>query len=862
MELFMSDRNTNRPPRICEILFRRLLPDPEKQALLGDYEEIFKDLARSRGRFSASVWYTWQAFLTFCSMVSDSTRWSAAMLKNYLKIASRNIRRHKGYAFINIVGLAVGLACFILISLWVEHETSYDRFHEKKDRIFRLLNEISSGDFGAAVSYALGPELEAKYAEVEASCRVWPWHRSLVTYEEKRFDEVRFYLTDPSFFTVFTFPFIQGNPETALSDLHSIVITEATAERYFGDEDPMGKILHLGQPEADFHVTGVVQDVPTHSLFQFDFVSRVEHLGEDRLQRWEEWVASSYVLLHSSAEPKEVEKKIADIYEPHLSYKPDFWPVLQPLTRVHLYQSGRPGLIRQVMIFSVIAVFILIIACINFMNLTTARSVRRAKEVGLRKVTGAHRLQLIGQFFGESFVLSYLALILAVILVQFVLPAFNQFTGKSLNLMDDFFNHLFILVFVIVPLTGFIAGCYPALHLSAFRPAEVLRLSSHLRLKRSFLRQILVIFQFFVSISLIISTFIIAGQLQYIRKKDIGLDRNHVVVLLNNPDLNRRFDVFKSELGSQSGIVHVTAAAQYPMNVGQGVQVDWEGRQDDRPFVVKYTMVDYDFFETFKMDFVSGRSFSRSIPSDHAEACIINESLADLLGEGSPVGKQINFIHPFFSESERNVRVVGVVKDFHSESLHRSIRPFIFRIYRPFHQYVFVKIDPRSTKEALNHIEQAFNRFAPQYPFGYRFVDDAFENLYSTEKQLGLLFVIFGAMAIFISCLGLFGLTVHIVEQKTKEIGIRKSLGASIPALLILISKDLTRWVLISNLIAWPVAYLSMHRWLQNFAYRIDLSIWTFVLSGLVALVIAVLTLANQSIRAVTANPVDALKYE
>ncbi len=433
----MSKSKRNHPPRYGEKILRKFLPESEKQSLMGDYEEIYKDLSRNRGRFSANLWYVSQIILTFLSAVKNSIVWSAVMFKNYLKIALRNIRKHKGYSFINIVGLAVGLACFILISLWVKHEMTYDQFHVKKDRIFRILNALDTGNFAASVTYALGPELEANYSDIEASCRVWPWHRSLVQYGDIRFDEHRFYLADPSFFDVFTFTFIQGIAETALSDLHSIVITEATAQRYFGEEDPIGKTLYIAQPDADFQVTGVIANIPSNSHLQFDLITRVEHLGEDRIRRWEEWVASSYVLLRGGAERENVEEKIEGIYEGHLSYEPDYWPVLQPLHKVHLYEYGRPGLIRQVAIVSIIALFILIIACINFMNLSTARSIKRAKEVGLRKVTGARRSQLIKQFLGESFVLSYLSLVLAVIIVQIVVPVFNRFTGLQLSLMDQ-----------------------------------------------------------------------------------------------------------------------------------------------------------------------------------------------------------------------------------------------------------------------------------------------------------------------------------------------------------------------------------------------------------------------------------------
>jgi putative ABC transport system permease protein len=784
------------------------------------------------------------------------------MFMNYIKIALRTFKKEKVYSFINLAGLSLGLVCFILISLWVRHETSYDRFHDKKDRIFRILNANDNGTFGASVSYALGPELERKYPEIEASCRVWPWHRSLVKYQDKRFDEYNIYLTDPSFFTIFTFPFVEGNAETALADLNSIVITEETARRYFGEENPIGKILHVAVHNTDFTVTGVVQDIPSNSHMQFDMVARVEYLGEDRLRRWEEWVSHSYVLLRSDEDEENVEGKIAGIYEGHLDYQPDYRPVLQPLTKIHLYAFGQPGLIKQVSIFSVIAILILAIACINFMNLSTARSARRAKEVGLRKVTGARRSQLVRQFVGESLLLSYLALGLALALVDIVLPTFNAFTGKELSLTSGPAGYLIFLIFIVAPLTGLLAGCYPAFHLSGFRPAEVLKGKADFTAGRSQFRKILVVLQFSISIGLIIATLTISKQLQFIRNKDLGLDRHNVVILMNNADINSRFDVFKSELESEPGVIHVTAAAQRPTDVGQAVTIDWEGRQDDTQFAVKYTVVDYDFFKTFNMELVEGRPFSRTIASDAIEACIINESLKREIGEESPLGKQIYFEHPEFPEPARYVRVIGVVKDFHSESMYRAIRPFIFRIHRPFHQYVFIKVDPNNLEQTLGRIKKTFNLFTPEYPFEYLFLDKAYEAQYRTEKQLGQLFQIFGAFSIFISCLGLFGLAAYTAEQKTKEIGVRKILGAPVSAIILLLSKQFTKWVLLANVIAWPVSFLVMSRWLNEFAYRIHIGLGIFILSGLVTLLIALLTVGYQAIRAAVANPVDSLRYE
>jgi len=477
-------------------------------------------------------------------------------------------------------------------------------------------------------------------------------------------------------------------------------------------------------------------------------------------------------------------------------------------------------------------------------------------------VTGARRSQLVRQFVGESLLLSYLALGLALALVDIVLPTFNAFTGKELSLISGPTGYLIFLIFIVAPLTGLLAGCYPAFHLAAFRPAEVLKGKSSIATGRSQFRKILVVLQFSISIGLIIATLTISKQLQFIRNKDLGLDRHNVVILMNNADINSRFDVFKSELESEPGVIHVTAAAQRPMDVGQSVIIDWEGRQDDDQFAVRYTVVDYDFFKTFNMELVEGRPFSRTIASDDTEACIINESLKREIGEESPLGKQIYFEHPEFPESARYVRVIGVVKDFHSESMYRAIRPFIFRIHRPFHQYVFIKVDPNNLEQTLGRIEKTFNRFTPEYPFQYLFLDKAYEAQYRTEKQLGQLFQVFGAFSIFISCLGLFGLAAYTAEQKTKEIGVRKILGAPVSAIILLLSKQFTKWVLLANVIAWPVSFLVMSRWLNEFAYRIHIGLGIFILSGLAAFLIALLTVGYQAIKAAVANPVDSLRYE
>jgi len=848
-------------PKISKWLLSKIQSDYNHSPTLGDLEEEFHFICETEGVKKAKRWFHWQVLISIPSFIKHNLSWSTDMFRNYFKITLRAIKKQKIYSFINLAGLSLGLVCFILITLWAKHEMSYDQFHINKDRTFRILNAIDNGNFGTAVSYALGPELKVKYPEVEESCRIWPWHRSLIKYQDKNFDEFNFYLADPSMFTIFTFPFIKGNPETALSNLNSIVITEETAQRYFGEEDPIGKVLQVSQPEADFIVTGVIKNIPSNSHLQFDLVARVEHLGEERIQRWEEWVAFSYVLLQSQVNKKDVEEKIAGIYHEHLGQEPNYKPVFQPLTKVYLYEYGKPGLIKQVTIFSLVAIFILILACINFMNLSTARSTRRAKEVGIRKTTGGTRSQLVKQFLGESLVMSYFSLILALVFVQLVLPYFNSFTGKELKISQSF-DYLIILTLFITPLTALLAGFYPAIHLSSFKPIEALKDKIGFGKGRMSFRKILVVFQFSISIGLIAATLIVSKQLHFIRDKGIGVDRHHVVTLINNPDLHRQFDIFKNQLEQEKGIIQVTAAAQRPTNVGQWVSLDWDGREDNRQFPAKYTVVDYDFFKTFNMEIIEGRVFSKKITSDFKGACIVNESFKKLIGDETPLGKQIYFDHPDFAESDKNVQIIGVVKDFHSASLHSAIQPFLFRIHRPFNQYIFIKINPDNIDNALANIERKFKLFSKDYPYWYQFLDEAFESQYQTEKQLGVLFQLFGAFAIFISCLGLFGLAAYTAEQKTKEIGVRKVLGATFSDIILLLSKQFTKWILLANLIAWPVSYILMTQWLNEFAYRINIGVLIFITSALIALFVAMLSVSYQAIKAAIARPVESLRYE
>jgi ABC-type antimicrobial peptide transport system permease subunit len=784
------------------------------------------------------------------------------MFNNYLKIAFRNIKRHKGYYFINIAGLTIGIVCFILIGLWVKDELSFDRFHQKKDRIFRVLNRNHDGSADFNITYALGPALKAEYPEVEESCRVCLWFGSHVKYQDKIYAERNIYLSDPSFFKIFSFPFIRGNPETALSDKYSIVLTEQMAQKYFGDEDPIGKVLHLALMQGDFTVNGVIENIPMNSHLRFDLIGRIEFLGEDRLSRWEEWSGPNYVLLQPEVSPADFEAKISGLYKKNVSPDTTYVPELQPLTRVHLYELGRPGQVKKVTMFSVIAVFILLMACINFMNLATAQSSKRALEVGMRKVMGALRRQIIRQFLGEAVLIAFFALILALIVGEAVLPYFNQFTGKSLVLLSEASFPLVLTLLLVTLGTGILAGSYPSLFLSAFQPIQTLKSQHSFRNKGGGIRKALIVVQFAISIGLIVCTLLVSSQLRYIQKRDLGLERDHVVGAYVYPVLNLRFEAFKNFLLTQPGIKNVTSAAQLPFSVGENIQINWEGNPTDEMMSVDYTCVDYDFFKTFDMQILQGRPFSKEYQTDKKTACVINETVARRMGIANPIGTNIYMNHPAWPESFRPARVIGVVRDFHARSLHTAIRPFVFRMYKPWHQYAFIKIDGLHTQEALARIEEAYKTYSPDIPFDYLFLDEAFNQQYTSERQLGELFNGFSLLSVVIACLGLFGLASYTTEQKTKAIGIRKVLGASIPGIVALTTREFLKWILVANLLAWPIAYFVMSKWLQDFAYRIDISVWTFLLAAALTLIIALLTLSWQTIRAARANPVESLKYE
>ena len=783
------------------------------------------------------------------------------MFRNYIKVAFRSLFRQKGYSFINITGLAIGIAGFILISLWVNNELSFDCFHEKKERLYRVNMTRDESSFNTITPLKLGPALKDLHPEIEDFTRIRPWGRSLVKYGDKSFVEKRIFLSDPAFFKILSFPFVYGNPENALSDLNSVVLTKDASMRYFGDINPVGKMLYIHAYEKDFIVGGVIENIPDNSSIKFDMMGRIELMSKERFESWE-YAAINLVLLTKNADEGSINSKIKNFFREHLDPETTLNVVLQAIKDVHLYEYGKPGLIKQIYMFSIIAIFILLLASINFMNLSTARASKRIKEVSIRKVVGAVKKNLVFQFLGESVIISFIALGLAIILVELTLPYFNIIAGRNLSLISDQFNSIGIFLVIITLLTGIFSGGYPAFYISSFQPIRFLKGNSAGRHSNQIFRKTLTIFQFTISIVLIISTIIVHRQINYIKNKDIGLNRDLVISIPNNPELNKKFESYRTELVNTGFVQSVTSSATSPFDVGQFIPINWESHYDEEDVTMRYTMIGYDYFKTLNMSFVSGRTFSREILLDNAESCVINETAARLMGFDSPLGKEVFFKHPSFPESLKRVRIIGVVKDFHSNSMHNVIGPFLFRIYKPWQTYVYIKLNPGNTQEALAVIEETSIRMSPEYPFSFEFLDDSYNRLYNSENRLSKIFNSFSILTIFVSCLGLFGLTSYTVEQRTKEIGIRKVLGASISNIVQMLSMDFIKWVFIANAIAWPLASIVMTEWLKNFAYRFPMEWWIFIMGGGISIIIAILTVSLQTIIAAMANPVEALRYE
>ncbi len=775
------------------------------------------------------------------------------MFKNYLKTAGRVFRKDPGYSFLNTAGLAMGLACFALLTLWVRDEFNWDRFHRNSPAIHRLESNM------IAQPAPLGPFVKTNYPEVVNSVRFYFSNPLLIKSGDKPFDESGFVLADPSVFDIFTLPFAVGNPATALVEPDSVVLTETAAKKYFGNESPIGRVLTV-ENRFQVRVTGIVQNPQKNSDIQFDVLGEFRILGRFLAgyeTHWGNHQYPTYVQLAPGVDAKALTSKIAHIVTDHDPEVPTAL-TMKPLGRIHLYENGA---IRYVAIFALVAVFILLIAACNFINLTTARSGRRAKEIAVRKVIGAVRPQLIKQFLSESGLFAAAAFLIAMAVVALILPSFNALTGKDFGLSDLLKPGLFFFLLATAVGVGILAGAYPAFLLSSFRPAGLLKAGAPRTGRssgRARFRKFLVVTQFAISIILMISTLFIYKQVGFVRNFDLGIKKENIVYLPAKDPLIKSQEAFLGELTNRPGIVNATFVSSLPSSVNNtAAGMEWEGMDAGAKPAWLFVATDNRYLDTLGLTLVEGQNFADNKSVKDAPSFIINRKAAEEMKLKNPVGTR-------FSLWGWNGTIRGVVNDFHNRPLRENIQPLLLFIFPRVYGQILVKIRPESgnAPEIMARIKGVWEKFAPGIPFTYEFLDTAYDQNYQAEQKMGSEFKYFAVLGIFISCLGLVGLVAAVVEQKRKEIGIRKVLGASVSGILRQINGEFIGPILLSNLIAWPAAYGAMKMWLRGFAFHTNLSLNLFAAAAGVALVLALGTISAQSFKAARANPAQSLKNE
>jgi len=787
------------------------------------------------------------------------------MFKNYFKIAQRNILRHKAYSILNISGLAIGLASSILILLWVQDELNYDRFNTNADQLYRLT--ASAGDFKAAVSPAgMAEGLQAEMPQIKGTVRLSKPVTKLLEVGTRKFEERRGFYADSNFLQVFSYKLVKGDLATALHRPDGILITEDMARKYFGKEEPLGKIIRKDNSD-NCMVTGVLANVPSNSHLQFDYIlpmsSVTSQIPDLREKVWDRFNFYSYLLLDEKRASKAaipgLINRIQEIYKTHnKDEKIDFQ--LQPMTEIHLssgLQIDLPGHGNKeyVNIFFIVALFILAVACINFMNLATARSARRAREVGLRKVVGAARLQLIMQFLGESLIISFLSLLIAIGIVYLSLPAFNALAEKKL-VVNLFEGKLLLKLSVIALVTGLIAGSYPALFLSSFQPVKVLKGKLKLAGSNLFIRNGLVVTQFVVAIILLAGTAVVYKQLNFIKDKNLGFEKSNLLYVPMTGEIWDKQQAFKTALQQNPNTSNFSVISELPTTLETGtIDVVWEGKDPKSQIVFPSIDVDENFIDVFKIKTLGGRTFSKEFKGDSSNY-VINETAMRLMGmnEQSAIGQPLRF-------GGTNGTIIGVIKDFNFKSLQYAIEPLVLRLNRGG-GLVMVRTQPGNTEATINALEKINRQLNPSYPFTYSFLDKDLDNLYRGDQQMGRIFNLFAILAIFISCLGLYGLSAFMAEQRTREIGVRKVLGASVLSIVYQLSGSYTKLIAIATAIAVPISWLAINNWLKSFAYRIDIGWTIFLIASAIALFIAWLTVSYESIKAAIANPIRSLRTE
>ena len=788
------------------------------------------------------------------------------MFLNYIKIAVRNIVKRLSFSLINIAGFAAGMTCSILILLWVTHEMSYDRFHENGDRIYRVVTELIQGDNSrclATTPAPLSPALKQKFPEIEFYTRLYETGRKLVTYKEKKFLEADFYFADPEFFNMFSFPVFQGTAAVQQDNLDHVILTEEMAEKYFGRENPVGRVLNV-DGLGDLTISAVLRNIPENSHVKFDFIAPFELLRRlnEPIEGWGRFRYYSYIMLNKNADHAAVRNKVLTYFEEsdipipaklHLQQLPDIY--FDADFSVDFVRHGNKN---NVYIILSIAMLILFIACINYMNLATAQAGKRAKEVGLRKTAGAKRSDIMKQYFGESLLFTFIAFLIAMGLTELLINPYNNLIGANLELNYFRANGFILEIFVLITAVGLIAGSYPALFLSSFSPVRAMKGAVKTGPAKAPLRKVLVVIQFTLSIALIIAALTVYNQLDYMKNKSLGFDKEHIITIPIRGEIADKFETVKAEILRSPMVQSVSAANALPHRITAMTSgISWEGKDPESKQLFRFASVDYDYINTLNIPLVQGRNFSKESAADAGQAFLINEQAAKELGFDSPAGRKVVF-------QGQEAQIIGVVKNFHLRSLYTPIEPVFLGVLKERYNYfnIFVKIRSAEPAAVIEYLESVWTKYNPKYPFDYYFLDETIENTYKPLEQLREIFFYFASIAVILSCLGLFGLASFMAEQRIKEIGIRRVLGASVSGITFLLSKEFTKWVVLSNFIAWPAAWFAMDRWLQNFAFRISIGWQVFMIAGFAALLIALLTVSFQAVKAAFTNPVDVLRYE
>ncbi len=807
------------------------------------------------------------------------------MIKNFFFTALRNVFKNWSYSAINILGLSTGLAAIIYITLFVKFELGYDKFHENGEDIYRvgvyglmMNNEINQAVTAAPMAEAMLND----YPEVINTCRIKGAGDWLIRYEKKKFNEKEWLFADSTFFEMFSFKLIEGDPQTVLAKPNNIVMTEKGAKKYFGNDNPMGKLLRVEDDTTLYEVVGLMEDPPENSHFRFDLLGSMERIGSSKNTFWVSHNFYTYIQLKPGTNADEftnkmqlmVEKYVGPQIEQVLGINMEefaasgnsFAYFIQPMFDIHLhsdlqYELETNGNILYVYIFISIAIFILIIANINFTNLATARASNRAKEVGIRKVVGATKKQLVIQFLTESFVITLVSLGVAVVILELFMPALNNMVQIPLDI--NYFNYWYIIpaLLLLIFLVSLMAGSYPAFFLASFKPVAVLKGKLKLGAKSGTLRSVLVITQFVVSVFILLSTYTVSSQLKYMLNKDLGFDKDNILMIRRSDALDNQMEAFKAELKKIANIEQVTNSSSYPgVNFSNNAFFK-EGESTSNTYLLHQSWVSFDFGTTFGYELTNGRFFSREYPTD-SNAIVINEAAVKSLGLGNdPIGKIL--LYPWSENTFKKLEIIGVVKDFNFKSLHTKIEPAAFTLMPSnWEGVVSVRMKPNDINNTIKQIQSVWENFKTGYPFEYFFFDDHLNDLYKTEQRTNGIFILFSALSILIAFMGLLGLISFITEQRKKEIGIRKTFGSTSLNIVLLISRDILKLIVIASVISWPITYYVMNNWLQDFSYRIGVNYIMFIIIPILTIILSLVTVIYQTLKAAIKNPAETLRYE